>query len=97
MADVMLSKEKLDYTIDLLITMTVEEIASNTGCALNDVLYSFLSSKTGRTLYDESTGLWQNGPSYLAELYMDELACRAKQPAKNMKYAVRAEAFTDEK
>ena len=34
MAEVAISKEKLDYTIDLLITMTVEEIAEDTGKGL---------------------------------------------------------------
>lgn len=97
MSNVMLSKEKLDYTIDLLITMTVEEIAANTGYALNDALYRFLSSKTGEALYDVNTGLWCNGPSYLAELYMDEVACRTKQTAKNTKYAAQSEVFKDEK
>ncbi len=76
MAEVMLSKEKIDFTIDLLITMTVEEIAEETGKARKDVLIDFLSSKTGKALYDEETGLWRNGPSYLAELYREEAANR---------------------
>ena len=76
MAEVMLSKEKMDFTIDLLITMTVEEIAEETGKARKNVLIDFLSSKTGKALYDEETGLWRNGPSYLAELYREEAANR---------------------
>ena len=72
MAEVAISKEKLDYTIDLLITMTVEEIAEDTGNDMKDVLCDFLSSKTGKALYDDSTKLWCNGPSYIAELYMEE-------------------------
>ena len=31
MAEVTVSKEKIDYTIDLLITMATEEIAEETG------------------------------------------------------------------
>ena len=31
MAEEMISKERIDYTIDLLITMAVEEIAEDTG------------------------------------------------------------------
>lgn len=76
MAEQVISKERMDYTIDLLITMTVEEIAENTGKPTNEVLVEFLRSKTGKALYDESTKLWCNGPSYIAEMYMDELACR---------------------
>jgi len=72
MAEVTIPKEKMDYTIDLLITMAVEEIAEETGKNSKEVLQDFLSSKTGKALYDENTKLWCNGPSYIAELYMEE-------------------------
>ena len=62
----------MNYTIDLLITMVVEEIAEHTGEEPQKVLLDFLSSKTGKALYDESTKLWCNGPSYIADLYMEE-------------------------
>lgn len=67
-------KEKMDYTIDLLITMTVEEIAEHTGQKFKDVLTDFLQSRTGKALYDENNRLWWNGPTYLAELYAEEKA-----------------------
>ena len=73
MAEEMISKERIDYTIDLLITMAVEEIAEDTGKSPKEILPEFYSSKTGKALYDEQTRLWCNGPSYIAELYMDEL------------------------
>ena len=72
MAEVIISKEKMNFTIDLLITMIVEEVAEETGKESNAVLIDFLCSKTGKALYDEKTKLWCNGPSYLAELYMEE-------------------------
>lgn len=71
---VTISKEKMDFTIDLLIAMTVEEIAEATGKDSKDVLTDFLCSKTGKTLYDKETRLWCNGPSYIAELYMEEIS-----------------------
>ena len=67
MAEEMISKERIDYTIDLLITMAVEEIAEETGKSPKEILPA---------LYDEQTRLWCNGPSYIAELYMDELSKR---------------------
>lgn len=73
MAEVKLSKERMDYTIDLLIAMVVEEIAEETGKDRKDILIDFLSSKTGKFLYDETTKLWWSGPSYIAELYMQEI------------------------
>ena len=70
---VKLSKERMDYTVDLLIAMVVEEIAEETGKDRKDILIDFLSSKTGKFLYDETTKLWWSGPSYIAEMYMQEI------------------------
>ena len=74
MAEVTIPKEKMNYTIDLLISMAVEEIAEENRKNSKEVLQDFLSSKTGKALYDESTKLWCNGPSYIAELYMEEIS-----------------------
>ena len=73
MDEVTLPKEKMNYTIDLLITMVTEEIAEETGKDRKDALMDFLCSRTGTALYDEKTKLWCNGPAYIAELYMEEL------------------------
>ena len=73
MAEVTIPKEKLDYTIDLLIAMVTEEIAEETGKDRKEVLTDFLCSKTGKALYDEKTKLWGNGPAYITELYREEL------------------------
>lgn len=70
---VKLSKERMDYTIELHIAMVVEELAEETGKDRKDVLIDFLSSKTGKFLYDETTKLWWSGPSYIAEMYMQEV------------------------
>ena len=48
MAEVTIPKEKLDYTIDLLIAMVTEEIAEETGKDRKEVLTDFLCSKTGK-------------------------------------------------
>ena len=40
-----ISKEKMDYTIDLLITMAVEEIAEVTGEKSQDVIKDFLKNR----------------------------------------------------
>lgn len=76
MAEEVISRERMDYTIDLLITMTIEEIAEDTGRDSKEVLVDFILSKTGKALYDASTKLWCNGPSYIAELYMEEISKR---------------------
>ena len=66
----------MNYTIDMLITMAVEEISEDTGRDSKEVLSDFICSKTGKALYDESTKLWCNGPSYIAELYLEEISKR---------------------
>ena len=73
MAEVTISKEKMNYTIDLLITMVTEEIAEETGKDRKEVLTDFLCSRTGKALYVEKTKLGCNGPAYIAEIYMEEL------------------------
>ena len=69
MSEVTISKERINYTIDLL-------IAEETGRDRKEVLMDFLCSRTGKALYDEKTKLWCNGPSYIAEVYMEELKQR---------------------
>jgi len=72
MSTLTVSKERLNFTVDLLITMVVEELAKETGKDYKEVLTDFLTSKTGKALYDDSNGLWHNGPSYIAAMYIDE-------------------------
>ena len=60
MSTLTVSKERLNFTVDLLITMVVEELAKETGKDYKEVLY------------DDSNGLWHNGPSYIADMYIDE-------------------------
>ncbi|MDO4962303.1 MAG: hypothetical protein Q4E57_10725 [Eubacteriales bacterium] len=72
MGQEVISKEKIDFTIDLLITMVVEELSETTKESRQTLLNDFLKSKTGRLLYDKSSKLWWNGPSYIADMYLEE-------------------------
>ena len=76
MAGLSISKERLHYTIDLLITMAVVEISVFIGKDSKEVLADFLASKTGKALYDDTTKLWWTGPSYIAEMYLEEIAVK---------------------
>ena len=69
-----ISKDRLAYTIDLLVTMVVEEIAENTGRDPKVILNEFINSKTGTALYNASSKLWCAGTSYIVELYNNEKA-----------------------
>lgn len=48
MAEVTISKEKMDYTIDLLITMVTDEIAEETGKDRKEVLTDFYVPRQGK-------------------------------------------------
>ena len=67
MAEVTIPKEKMNYTIDLLITMVTDEIAEETGKDRKEILTDFLCSKTGKALYD-------------AEIVFFLLACCPESP-----------------
>lgn len=77
MAEEVITKERLEYTIDVLAAMTVDELAEDTGKEPKAILADFLLSKTGRALYDGTTKLWCNGPSYIADMYKEEIASKA--------------------
>lgn len=66
------SPEQKEYAIDLLVTLVVEELEKDPGGDPTSLLSAFVASKTGALLYDESSKLWWNGPSYIAELYREE-------------------------
>ena len=53
MAEVTIPKEKMNYTIDLLITMVTDEIAEETGKDRNEVLTDFLCPAYIAELYME--------------------------------------------
>ena len=58
--------------IDTLIALTVQELATKENCDPEKLLPEFLASKTARILYDESTKLWWDGPSAVADMYREE-------------------------
>ena len=72
MDEKVVSQERLAYTVDLLVAMAVEEIAEETGREAKFVLADFVQSKTGKALYDIDTKIWCNGPTYIADMYMQE-------------------------
>lgn len=57
----------------MLITLIVEELSEDLKIEPDEMLSSFLLSKTGALLYDEQSRLWWNGPSYIADLYKNEI------------------------
>jgi hypothetical protein len=66
------TEEQKKYAIDIIVTLTVDEIALETGEDSLSILPKFIASKTAEALYDETSKLWWNGPAYIAEMYLAE-------------------------
>lgn len=68
-----ISKDEKNNAIDMLITLIVEELSEDLAIEPDEVFSKFISSKTGEMLYDEDSKLWWNGPSYIADMYKEEI------------------------
>lgn len=66
-------KNKNAIAMDLITKMAVEQIAREENKNIEDVLISFMESNTGRMVYDDSTKLWWDGPSAVAQEYKNEM------------------------
>ena len=53
-----ITEEAKKNAIDLLITIVVDELSESMGLRPAEVLPRFLSSRTGKLLYDEESRLW---------------------------------------
>lgn len=75
------SEEIRKNAIDLMVTMVVDELASELHLEPTELLPRFVVSRTGRLLYDETSKLWWSGPSDIAEMYKEELQRLGKNDA----------------
>ena len=66
-----ITDEGRELAMELLCAMTVEDIAEEDGQDVFVVYKRFRRSKTFNTLFDGSTGLWMNGPVYVAGEYRE--------------------------
>lgn len=58
--------------MEMLAAMVVMDRAAENGCEAEEVWRKFRQSTTFRNLFDESTGLWMNGPDYISDEYSRE-------------------------
>jgi hypothetical protein len=68
------TEEQKKYAVDAMVALVVEELVCDLKQDTTEILRDFVSSKTGALLYDESSKLWWNGPSYIADMYKREIA-----------------------
>lgn len=76
MAIEIITEEAKNNAIDMLITLIVGELSEDLKMEPDEIFSKFISSQTGELLYDEQSKLWWNGPSYIADLYKDEIGKR---------------------
>lgn len=69
-----ISEEKEDGAIDMMVSMVAEELADELNISVEDALPMFLQSRICATLYDRKSKLWWDGPSCIAEQYLNEIS-----------------------
>lgn len=67
------TEETKKNAIDLIVAMTVDELANEMSLKPTQLLPEFVNSRTGKLLYDEESKLWWSGPSYIAEMFQMEI------------------------
>lgn len=70
-----ITEEQKKYAIDLMAALVSEELSDRLNIEPAAALNAFIASKIGALLYDEESGLWGYGPSYIVELYLKETNC----------------------
>ena len=64
--------DKTLFAMDLTAKMTVEQLAQETKKPQEELLLEFMKSDTAKMLYDDSTKLWWDGPSAVAEEFKNQ-------------------------
>ena len=67
------TEEQKKFAVDAMVTLVVEELDNDLKLDSKVLLKDFVASRTGALLYDESSKIWWNGPSYIADLYKKEI------------------------
>ena len=62
-----MTKEKTLFAMDMLTMLTVEELSKQFDKTFEEMLLEFMKSNIAKMLYDDSTKLWWDGPSSIAE------------------------------
>ena len=67
-----MANDKTLFSMDLTALMAVEQLAKETNQPIEKVLLDFMKSNTAKMLYDDSTKLWWDGPSAVAEEFKNQ-------------------------
>ena len=64
---------KYEFGMELLTAMTASVIARQQKISKVRAFDKFIKSETARMLFDQDTGMWLNGPDYIADEYKREM------------------------
>lgn len=64
--------DKTLFAMDLTAKMAIEQLAQETKLPQEELLLEFMKSNTAKMLYDDSTKLWWDGPSAVAEEFKSQ-------------------------
>lgn len=67
-----MSMDRIKNAMDLVVVMATEEIAARLNISETQALKKLLASKACENLYDDSLKLWWDGPSALADKFIEE-------------------------
>lgn len=68
-----ISDEQKEMCAVRVMRSMLEDYTDENSVVFEEALLKFASSNTYKMLFDYSTGIWKEGPDYLAGLYQEEL------------------------
>jgi len=68
-----MTTSKYEFGMELLAAMTASVIARKQKISKVRAFDKFIKSETARMLFDQDTGMWLNGPDYIADEYKKEM------------------------
>jgi hypothetical protein len=64
---------KYEFGMELLAAMSASVIAKKQKISRIRAFDKFIKSETAKMLFDEESGMWLNGPDYIADEYKREM------------------------
>ncbi len=68
-----MTTSKYEFGMELLAAMSASVIARKLKISKIRAFDNFMQSETARMLFDQDSGMWLNGPDYIADEYRREM------------------------
>lgn len=68
-----MTTNKYEFGMELLAAMSASVIAKRQKISKIRAFDKFIKSETARMLFDQDSGMWLNGPDYIADEYKREM------------------------